>query len=81
MVLKELKSPFRAMPDAREGNAAATAKPTVKDFLFGKVIGEGSFSTVYLTKELKSGEEYASKSSEIHIPVRCLISATILPVL
>ncbi|XP_028968966.1 3-phosphoinositide-dependent protein kinase 1 [Galendromus occidentalis] len=55
------------MPDARGGNAAA-AKPTVKDFLFGKVIGEGSFSTVYLTKELKSNEEYAIKVCEkLHI--------------
>ena len=52
---------FRTMPDAREGNAAASAKPSVKDFLFGEVIGEASFSTVYLAKELKSNEEYASK--------------------
>lgn len=36
-------------------------KRTTKDFIFGKVIGEGSFSTVYLTKDIHSAKEYAIK--------------------
>uniref|UniRef100_A0AAU7B9I7 3-phosphoinositide-dependent protein kinase 1 n=1 Tax=Pyrrhocoris apterus TaxID=37000 RepID=A0AAU7B9I7_PYRAP len=36
-------------------------KRTTKDFIFGKVIGEGSFSTVYLTKDIHTSKEYAIK--------------------
>ncbi|XP_014290824.1 3-phosphoinositide-dependent protein kinase 1 isoform X2 [Halyomorpha halys] len=36
-------------------------KRSTKDFIFGKVIGEGSFSTVYLTKDIHSAKEYAIK--------------------
>lgn len=32
------------------------------DFRFGKSIGEGSFSTVYLAKDIHTNREYASKS-------------------
>lgn len=34
---------------------------TPNDFRFGKSIGEGSFSTVYLAKDIHSSREYASK--------------------
>lgn len=34
---------------------------TPNDFRFGKSIGEGSFSTVYLAKDIHSSKEYASK--------------------
>ncbi|KAF4518314.1 hypothetical protein B566_EDAN009102 [Ephemera danica] len=37
------------------------AKRTPKDFIFGKVIGEGSFSMVYLAKDIHSHKEYAIK--------------------
>ncbi|XP_075224053.1 phosphoinositide-dependent kinase 1 isoform X2 [Lycorma delicatula] len=37
------------------------AKRTPKDFIFGKIIGEGSFSTVYLAKDVHSSKEYAIK--------------------
>uniref|UniRef100_A0A146KQF9 3-phosphoinositide-dependent protein kinase 1 n=2 Tax=Lygus hesperus TaxID=30085 RepID=A0A146KQF9_LYGHE len=37
------------------------ARRTTNDFIFGKVIGEGSFSTVYLTKDIHSSKEYAIK--------------------
>lgn len=37
-------------------------KKSADDFKFGRVIGEGSFSTVYLAKEVTSGNEYASES-------------------
>ncbi|XP_043270665.1 3-phosphoinositide-dependent protein kinase 1 [Venturia canescens] len=39
----------------------ATHKRTPKDFIFGKVIGEGSFSTVYLAKDIHTSREYAIK--------------------
>ncbi|XP_015119492.1 3-phosphoinositide-dependent protein kinase 1 isoform X2 [Diachasma alloeum] len=38
-----------------------THKRTPKDFIFGKVIGEGSFSTVYLAKDIHTSREYAIK--------------------
>jgi hypothetical protein len=38
-------------------------KRTHRDYIFGKVIGEGSFSTVYLAKDIHNGRECASKSA------------------
>ncbi|KAG7211912.1 hypothetical protein KM043_011121 [Ampulex compressa] len=38
-----------------------THKRSPKDFIFGKVIGEGSFSTVYLAKDIHTSKEYAIK--------------------
>lgn len=40
------------------------AKRTPKDFIFGKVVGEGSFSTVYLAKDIHTQKEYAIKVCE-----------------
>lgn len=37
------------------------SRRTPNDFRFGKSIGEGSFSTVYLAKDIHSSREYASK--------------------
>ncbi|XP_071449994.1 3-phosphoinositide-dependent protein kinase 1 [Hetaerina americana] len=37
------------------------AKRSPKDYIFGKVIGEGSFSTVYLAKYIHTGKEFAIK--------------------
>ncbi|XP_044005061.1 3-phosphoinositide-dependent protein kinase 1 isoform X1 [Aphidius gifuensis] len=39
-------------------------KRSPKDFIFGKVIGEGSFSTVYLAKDIHSNQELAIKVCE-----------------
>jgi len=36
-------------------------KHTTRDFYFGRTIGEGSFSTVYLVKDLVHKREYAAK--------------------
>lgn len=45
-----------------------THKRTPKDFIFGKVIGEGSFSTVYLAKDIHTSKEYAIKvCDKLHI--------------
>lgn len=38
-----------------------SSRRTARDFIFGKVIGEGCFSTVYLAKYIHSGKEYASE--------------------
>uniref|UniRef100_A0A8D8V3Y5 3-phosphoinositide-dependent protein kinase 1 n=1 Tax=Cacopsylla melanoneura TaxID=428564 RepID=A0A8D8V3Y5_9HEMI len=39
-------------------------KKSPNDFIFGRVIGEGSFSTVYLAKDIHTGKEYAIKVCE-----------------
>ncbi|XP_043957611.1 3-phosphoinositide-dependent protein kinase 1-like isoform X3 [Gambusia affinis] len=53
--------------DARAQPAAQTLQPRKKkpeDFKFGKILGEGSFSTVVLARELATGKEYAIKILE-----------------
>lgn len=43
-------------------------KRTAKDYIFGKLIGDGCFSTVFLAKDIHSGKEYAIKVCEkLHI--------------
>lgn len=39
----------------------SSTKRSANDFIFGKEIGEGSFSTVYLAKDIHTQKEYASK--------------------
>jgi 3-phosphoinositide dependent protein kinase-1 len=53
-------------------SAAATAKPTTEkprrarpeEFIFGKLIGEGSYSCVFLAKEVSTQREFAIKVCE-----------------
>lgn len=60
-------SPVRMQ--AQTGTPAAPAHPaktphakrSAEDFIFGKVIGDGCFSTVYLAKDIHTGKEYASE--------------------
>lgn len=40
--------------------AQKPTKRTAKDYIFGKLIGEGCYSTVFLAKDIHSGKEYAS---------------------
>lgn len=42
-------------------NNRTPSKRSANDFIFGKYIGEGSFSTVYLAREINTRREYASK--------------------
>ncbi|XP_061196072.1 3-phosphoinositide-dependent protein kinase 1-like [Saccostrea echinata] len=46
------------------GESKKNVKKTPNDFIFGKVIGEGSYSTVYLAKEVDNNTEYAIKVLE-----------------
>ena len=41
-----------------------------EDFYFGRVIGEGAFSTVYLCKEVSNMKEYAIKVCNKHLILR-----------
>ncbi|GFU05835.1 3-phosphoinositide-dependent protein kinase 1 [Nephila pilipes] len=51
-----------------EPNTSSSTNPplkkSAKDFRFGKLIGEGSFSMVYLAKDIHSNKEYAIKVCE-----------------
>ncbi|CAH2039692.1 unnamed protein product, partial [Iphiclides podalirius] len=43
-------------------------KRTAKDYIFGKLIGDGCYSTVFLAKDIHTGKEYAIKVCEkLHI--------------
>lgn len=48
-------------PTSRPRTAEKPERRTVKDFRFGKRIGEGSFSTVYLVEDIHLRKEFASK--------------------
>ncbi|XP_060079631.1 3-phosphoinositide-dependent protein kinase 1-like [Ylistrum balloti] len=59
--LKLYWSKRMSQDDSAKLNGKKATKKTPNDFIFGKVIGEGSFSTVYLAKEIESGNEFAVK--------------------
>lgn len=56
-----------AVSQRHPASATATGQTTVpqkrsaNDFRFGKSVGEGSFSTVYLAEDIHTRKEYASK--------------------
>jgi len=51
-----------------ENSAASQKKKEEKDFYFGRIIGEGAFSNVYLCKEVKTSKEFAIKvCNKMHI--------------
>lgn len=56
---KQLKCLFfsKMTPQPQE----ESRKRSPEDYIFGKVIGEGSFSTVYLAKDIHTSKEFASK--------------------
>ncbi|XP_073840176.1 phosphoinositide-dependent kinase 1 isoform X2 [Musca autumnalis] len=51
-------------------NAITPPKKSPKDFIFGKYIGEGSFSTVYLAVDVNTKREYAIKVCEKRLILR-----------
>lgn len=44
-----------------KASSGIIAKKSAKDYVFGKIIGEGSFSTVCLARDIHTNREYASK--------------------
>ncbi|XP_069701352.1 3-phosphoinositide-dependent protein kinase 1 isoform X3 [Periplaneta americana] len=48
-------------PQSNNHSTGHPPKRTHRDYIFGKVIGEGSFSTVYLAKDIHNGRECAIK--------------------
>ncbi|CAG9793814.1 unnamed protein product [Diatraea saccharalis] len=68
--IKMQASPTPAAPTAAPTSSPAPSqsfkptKRTAKDYIFGKLIGDGMFSTVFLAKDIHSGKEYAIKVCE-----------------
>ncbi|XP_058974945.1 3-phosphoinositide-dependent protein kinase 1-like isoform X2 [Musca domestica] len=61
--------PAKSSPPAAN-NAITPPKKSPKDFIFGKYIGEGSFSTVYLAVDVNTKREYAIKVCEKRLILR-----------
>ncbi|XP_023936762.1 3-phosphoinositide-dependent protein kinase 1 isoform X2 [Bicyclus anynana] len=51
-------------------NSYRHAKRTAKDYIFGKMIGDGCYSTVFLAKDIHTGKEYAIKVCEKSFIIR-----------
>ncbi|CAH0694200.1 unnamed protein product [Spodoptera exigua] len=61
-------APSAPAPSPAASQAQKPTKRTAKDYIFGKLIGEGCYSTVFLAKDIHSGKEYAIKVCEkLHI--------------
>uniref|UniRef100_UPI00398F11C6 3-phosphoinositide-dependent protein kinase 1a n=1 Tax=Pristiophorus japonicus TaxID=55135 RepID=UPI00398F11C6 len=66
-VVSSLQRQQPATPAQRQPASGHTQQPRKKrpeDFKFGKILGEGSFSTVVLAREQTTGKEYAIKILE-----------------
>ncbi|XP_063589254.1 3-phosphoinositide-dependent protein kinase 1-like [Penaeus indicus] len=57
-------------PRVNKGGKAVKDKRSDSDFIFGKLIGEGSFSSVYLAKDIHTSQEYAVKVCEKELIIR-----------
>ncbi|KAL4703288.1 hypothetical protein ACJJTC_015420 [Scirpophaga incertulas] len=67
--IKMQASPAATAPGSTPTSSPASqsykpTKRTAKDYIFGKLIGDGMFSTVFLAKDIHSGKEYAIKVCE-----------------
>lgn len=58
-IIKSVATPMTPSQSSLAVNK--TSKKSPNDFIFGKFIGEGSFSTVYLAREVITRREFASK--------------------
>lgn len=56
---KSSENSIGSMVTTGEGDVQRLKTP--KDFIFGKILGEGSFSTVYAAKEVGTDNEFASE--------------------
>ncbi|XP_013190729.1 3-phosphoinositide-dependent protein kinase 1 isoform X1 [Amyelois transitella] len=72
--IKMQASPAASVPAPAPATSPAAsqslkpAKRTAKDYIFGKLIGDGMFSTVFRAKDIHTGKEYAIKVCEkLHI--------------
>lgn len=57
-------------PKVEKSSKAIGDKRSDRDFIFGKLIGEGSFSSVYLAKDVHTNQEYAVKVCEKQLIIR-----------
>ncbi|KAK8730603.1 hypothetical protein OTU49_007832 [Cherax quadricarinatus] len=57
-------------PRAEKSSKGVGEKRSDLDFIFGKLIGEGSFSSVYLAKDIHTNQEYAVKVCEKQLIIR-----------
>ncbi|KAM4631806.1 3-phosphoinositide-dependent protein kinase 1 [Discoglossus pictus] len=57
----ETRSTTNALQHTGQQQPQQPRKKQLQDFKLGKILGEGSFSTVVLAKELSTGREYAMK--------------------
>jgi len=70
------------MPLVASSRSMEKRKLTPDEFMFGKLIGEGSFSCVFLALEMSTKREFAIKVSfyenpiELRIPVSLKIATT-----
>ena len=53
-----------AMVSVGKSSSMERRKQTPHDYIFGKLIGEGSFSSVFLAREIATGRELAIKMCE-----------------
>ena len=60
----ESRSSSNSLPQHTGQQPPQPRKKRPDDFKFGKILGEGSFSTVVLARELTSSREYAIKILE-----------------
>lgn len=62
-VKREASSSSSSVPTS-PSSSQPIKKKKPEDFKFGKILGEGSFSTVYVVREISTGREYAMKVLE-----------------
>ncbi|KOB74756.1 Phosphoinositide-dependent kinase 1 [Operophtera brumata] len=74
--VKMQASPAAAAPSPAVASSPAPSlsfkpiKRTADDYIFGKLIGDGCYSTVFLAKDIHSGKEYAIKVCEKNLIIR-----------
>ncbi len=66
--VSSLASPSPPMVAPGKSTSMERRRQSAEDFVFGRLIGEGSFSSVFLTREVSTGREFAVKvCDKLHI--------------